>query len=62
MAKIDITYQQLLKDILSRGYTYSDPNRKGVKRKQISSCTIKHDLMKDGFPVLTLRKLHYKKL
>ena len=58
MAKIDKTYQQLLKDILSRGYEYNDPNRKGVKRKQLSDYRIKHDLIRDGFPILTLRKLH----
>ena len=31
MAKIDATYQQLVKDIISRGFTYNDPNRKGVE-------------------------------
>lgn len=58
MAKIDNTYQQLLKDVLSRGYTYDDPNRKGVKRTQLSDYRIRHNILKDGYPVLTLRKIH----
>lgn len=59
MAKIDNLYQQLLKDILSRGFTYEDPNRKGVTRKQLTDYHIKYDLFKEGLPTLTLREIHY---
>ncbi|AGO48921.1 flavin-dependent thymidylate synthase [Cellulophaga phage phi14:2] len=59
MAKIDKTYHDLLLDILQRGYTYEDPNRKGVNRIQISSATIEHNF-KDGFPAITTKKLYWK--
>lgn len=60
MSRINQVYQQLLKDILTRGFTYEDPNRKGVKRKQLTDYRIKYNLMKEGFPLLSLRKIHYK--
>lgn len=59
MSRINKTYQQLLKDILSKGFMYDDPNRKGVKRKQIADYRIRHDLSKDGLPLISLRKIHY---
>jgi len=59
MAKIDITYHNLLDKILQEGYTYEDPNRKGVNRIEIPSYTFKHEF-KDGFPAISTKKLHYK--
>lgn len=60
MASINNTYQQLLKDIISRGYVYEDPNRKGVKRTQVSDYRFVHNFEKDGFPIITLREIYYK--
>ena len=59
MAKIDVTYHNLLDKILQEGYTYEDPNRKGVNRIEIPSYTFRHEF-KDGFPAITTKKLHYK--
>jgi thymidylate synthase len=59
MSKIDVTYHNLLKKILLEGYTYEDPNRKGVNRLEILSHTFKHEF-KDSFPAITTKKLHYK--
>ena len=40
MNKVDEFYKDLLSEILSDGFEYDDPNRKGTKRYQprISSC------------------------
>lgn len=59
MAKIDEIYKSLLLDILQHGFTYEDPNRKGIQRIQIPSYQIKHDF-KDGFPAITTKKLYWK--
>lgn len=59
MSKIDKNYHNLLERILQEGYTYEDPNRKGVNRIEIPSYTFRHDF-KDGFPAITTKKLNYK--
>lgn len=59
MASIDIEYHGLLLEILERGYTYEDPNRKGVNRLEILSHTFRHEF-KNGFPAISTKKLHYK--
>lgn len=59
MSKIDVTYHNLLEKILQEGYTYEDPNRKGVNRIEIPSYTFRHEF-KDGFPAITTKKLNYK--
>lgn len=59
MAHIDKSYHNLLDKILQEGYTYEDPNRKGVNRLEIPSYTFRHEF-KDGFPAITTKKLHYK--
>ena len=59
MSKIDVTYHNLLDKILQEGYTYEDPNRKGVNRIEIPSYTFRHEF-KDGFPAITTKKLNYK--
>ena len=59
MSKIDVTYHNLLDKILQEGYTYEDPNRKGINRTEIPSYTFRHKF-KDGFPAISTKKLHYK--
>lgn len=59
MSKIDVTYHNLLDKIIQKGYTYEDPNRKGVNRLEILSYTFKHEF-KNGFPAITTKKLNYK--
>ncbi len=59
MAKIDTIYHNLLDKILQEGYTYEDPNRKGISRTEIPSYTLRHEF-KDGFPAISTKKLHYK--
>jgi len=59
MSKIDQTYHQLLNTILTDGYKYEDPNRKGINRIQISDYKLVHDF-KDGFPAITTKELYWK--
>jgi thymidylate synthase len=60
MAEFDKKYKELLKEILENGYEYEDPNRTGVKRKQINHFIFKHEFS-DGFPLLTLREIDWTK-
>lgn len=55
MSTINKKYTYLVDKILKDGYEYEDPNRKGVFRRQISSCVLTYDLQ-DGFPVITAKK------
>ena len=59
MAKIDCTYNDLLRKILDEGFKYEDANRKGVHRIQIPTYTFKHDF-ENGFPAITTKKLYWK--
>lgn len=59
MAKIDKTYNELLNKIMSDGFRYEDPNRKGTYRIQIPSFTFKHEFI-NGFPAITTKKLYWK--
>ena len=59
MAKIDSKYHDLVKEIQSKGYSYEDPNRKGVMRKELAHYIIEHDF-KDGFPAITTKQLAWK--
>ena len=59
MAIVDKNYHNLLEKIIQEGYTYEDPNRKGVNRIEIPSYTFRHEF-KDGFPTITTKKLNYK--
>ena len=59
MAKIDKSYHKLINQILSDGFLYEDPNRKGVRRIQIPSYKFEHSF-KDGFPAITTKKLYWK--
>ena len=58
MGSIDVKYKDLLEEILSEGYNYTD-NKRGVKCRQIDHKVIEHELQ-DGFPALTLKKLYWK--
>lgn len=58
MANVDKGYQDLLSEIYFKGYDYSDPNRSGVSRRELSHCTATFDL--DYFPAITLKRLFWK--
>lgn len=64
MAKIDETYRELLKEVMygNNSYTYEDANRKGVFRREISSYTLKHNLIKDGFPLITTKEINFNNI
>lgn len=51
-------YVDLIELILSSGYEYEDPNRRGVKRKQIDSYSFKHNLLEEGFPFITVKQTY----
>lgn len=59
MNKIDIDYQNLLKDILENGVKKSD--RTGTGTISVFGRQIRHD-MKTGFPLLTTKKMAYKSM
>jgi len=59
MSVIDKTYRKILVDIVNGGYNYPDPERKGIKRKELLSHEFRHEF-KDGFPAITTKKLFYK--
>lgn len=56
---IDKIYYELVRKIYEEGYTYEDPNRKGVMRKEITDYEIKWDLRK-GFPIIGLKQTYPK--
>lgn len=56
---VDKLFQDLIGEILEKGYTYADPNRKGVNRIEINNFSCKLDVS-EVFPILSLRKLPYK--
>ena len=57
MNKLDLQYQNLLKDILDNGVTKSD--RTGTGTISIFGRQIRHK-MSDGFPLLTTKKMPFK--
>ena len=57
MNKLDKTYTDLLQDILDNGYTKSD--RTGTGTISVFGRQIRHN-MKDGFPLLTTKKMPFK--
>lgn len=60
MATFDKTYHHILREILEYGYSYEDPNREGVKRKELEFVALRHDLLRDGFPALTTKEAYFK--
>lgn len=59
MSLIDRSYHVLLNKIKRDGFTYRDPNRKGINRIQIPEYKFYHDF-EDGFPALTTKRLFFK--
>ena len=59
MNKLDKDYQALLQDILDNGYKKGD--RTGTGTLSVYGRQIRHN-MKDGFPLLTTKKLHWKSI
>jgi thymidylate synthase len=59
MNNIDKTYQNLLKDIIMNGVEKDD--RTGTGTISVFGREIRHD-MKEGFPLLTTKKLHWKSI
>ena len=57
MNKLDTQYQDLLKTILEHGITKGD--RTGTGTKSIFGYSVRHN-MKDGFPLLTTKKMAWK--
>lgn len=57
--KIDYKYVEILEDILTYGYDYEDPNRKGTFRKELEVVVLKH-LREDYLPIVTARKTYFK--
>lgn len=59
MATIDKAYHKLVNKIRTEGYWYDDPYRKGVRRKELATYELKHDLTK-GFPAMTTKSLFFR--
>ena len=59
MNKINELYYNLVNKIYKDGFEYEDPNRNGVKRKQIASHRLEYDF-KDGFPIIGLKQTYPK--
>jgi thymidylate synthase len=59
MNKLDIDYQNLLKDILDNGVNKND--RTGTGTLSVFGRQIRHN-MKDGFPLLTTKKMAWKSI
>ena len=57
MNNLDTQYQDLLKTILEHGIVKGD--RTGTGTKSIFGYTVRHN-MKDGFPLLTTKKMAWK--
>lgn len=57
MNKLDKDYLDLLEDIMANGTVKE--NRTGTDTISVFGRTIRHD-MKDGFPLLTTKKVHFK--
>jgi len=59
MTKFDEIYQNLLKDLIKNGLE-EENKRTGHKTKAIPGLTFSIDIEKEGFPLLTLRKIPVK--
>lgn len=58
MKNVNQQYQELIADILDKGYEYTDTKR-NVQCKQIDEATLRIDL-NQGFPAITLKELYFK--
>jgi thymidylate synthase len=59
MNRLDVDYQELLKDILDNGIIKND--RTGTGTKSVFGRQIRHK-MSDGFPLLTTKKMAWKQI
>ena len=59
MTKFDQTYKEILAKIMKEGIEEKSL-RQGVKTKALPGIHFSHDIEKDGFPLLTLRKIPIK--
>ena len=59
MARFDVTYQDLLSTIMKRGVREVN-NRTGHEVRAVPGLHFSHDIEKDGFPLLSLRKIPIK--
>lgn len=59
MNRFDATYQDVLRTILETGIREKN-NRTGHETAAVPGLTFQHDIEKDGFPLLTLRKIPVK--
>ena len=59
MNRIDEKYLNGIADIMTYGYEYDDPNRQGVRRREIETLIINH-LVYDGYPIISARKTFFK--
>ncbi len=59
MNRFDQTYQEMLRSILDTGIREKN-NRTGHETAALPGLTFQHDIEKDGFPLLTLRKIPTK--
>lgn len=56
---IDHRYAFALRNVLENGYTYEDPNRKGVTRKEVPLIVISNQA-EEGFPAITVRRSYFQ--
>lgn len=56
---INVKYKNLVEKIYKEGFTYEDPNRKGVRRKQIGAHRLEHKFS-EGFPIIGLKQTYPK--
>lgn len=56
---INKQYKNLVEKVYKEGFSYEDPNRKGVIRKQISDYTFEHNF-EDGYPAIGLKQTYPK--
>lgn len=62
MAKLDKTYRQILYAILNTGFTYRDASRADIAMLQIPTFEFRHNVLEDGFPLLTTKKMYYNSI
>ncbi len=59
MTKFDKTYQEIIRNVMKNGVEEVSL-RQNVKTKALPGIHFSHDIEKDGFPILTLRKIPVK--
>lgn len=59
MSKIDKSFKKIVKETLKNGDEYTN-KRRNITRLQIPSYTFRHDMINDGFPLLSLKETPIK--